>query len=382
MCTVIVLAEPQAAEPRTAEAAEATAAAASGKRGNSLQSHQKIPDKSTSMKFSYQLTRFPGLLTLAFLASAFGSLPTDLHAVESEATPTNSVITERLFASPDEAIKALRSATEARDQTALQEIFGPQYQELKTGDEVQDANNAQRFAAAMALSCNQIKESDEKISLEVGTNEWPMPIPLVKAGGQWYFDTAAGKEEIINRHIGKDELHAIGVCRAYVTAQRQYLSANPDAQGQGAYALKFKSSPGKKDGLYWPASENETPSPFGPLVAEAHAEGYLLHRGSGQHPFHGYYFRILTRQGEAASGGAMDYLSHGSLTGGFALVAYPEHWDQSGIMTFIVNQDGKVFQRNLGEKSSRIAKAMKEYNPDSDWTLVQDEGVTNAVSEK
>jgi hypothetical protein len=148
------------------------------------------------------------------------------------------------------------------------------------------------------------------------------------------------------------------------------------------YAQKFKSTPGKKDGLYWPSVGNEPASPFGPLVAEAHVEGYVKHKGTGPHPFHGYYFRILTRQGQAAAGGKMNYLSHGDLTGGFALVAYPEHWDQSGIMTFVVNQDGKVYQQNLGEKTSRMAGAMKEYNPDSEWTLVPDEGVLSAVSEK
>ena len=137
-----------------------------------------------------------------------------------------------------------------------------------------------------------------------------------------------------------------------------------------------------KDGLYWPSAENVAASPFGPLVAEAHAEGYVKHMGNGPHPFHGYYFRILTRQGNAAPGGKMNYLSHGNLTGGFALVAYPEHWDQSGIMTFIVNQDGKVFQRNFGGMTSGIAEAMKAYNPDSEWTLVQEEGVLSAISEK
>ncbi len=208
-----------------------------------------------------------------------------------------------------------------------------------------------------------------------------MPIPLVKTDGQWRFDTAAGKEEIINRHIGKDELHAIGVCRAYVTAQRQYASLNPQTGGEAKYALKFKSAPGKKDGLYWASAENEPASPFGPLVAEAHAEGYASHKGSGPHPFHGYYFRILTRQGKDAPGGKMNYVSGGHLTGGFALVAYPEHWDQSGIMTFIVNQDGKIYQRNIGEKTSRIAGAMKEYNPDSEWTPVQEEGAS-AVSSR
>ena len=175
------------------------------------------------MKFSNLLTRFPSLLTIAFLAGAGGVSPTILYAAEP--------VSERLFASPEEAIKALQTATEAKDQAALQEIFGPEFQSLKTGDQVQDADNAQRFAAAMAQSCHQVKEGDDKITLEVGTNEWPMPIPLVKADGQWRFDTAAGKEEIINRHIGKDELCAIGVCRAYVTAQRQYASANPATGG-------------------------------------------------------------------------------------------------------------------------------------------------------
>jgi len=218
------------------------------------------------MKFSHsstigvRWTLFPSLLASVILAGA-GALPV-LYAAGPEATPANPVIAERLFTSPDEAITALRTATGANDVTALKAIFGPEYQETKTGDKVQDANNAQRFAAAMAQSCNPVKEGDEKITLEVGTNDWPFPIPLVKAGGQWYFDTAAGKEEIINRHIGKDELHAIGVCRAYVMAQQKYASANPVTGAALNYARKFKSTPGKKDGLYWPATADETPSPL------------------------------------------------------------------------------------------------------------------------
>jgi DUF2950 family protein len=322
------------------------------------------------MKLSNQFKRFTSLLIITLFMSACDILSTDLHAAE----PNEA---QRLFATPDEAVKALQVATEANDTAALQEIFGPVFQELSTGDKVQDANNAQRFATAMAQGSNLVKDGEDKIILEVGTNNWPMPVPLVKTNGQWYFDTAAGREEIINRHIGKDELCAIGVCRAYVVAQRQYAGMNA-----GVYAQKLKSTPRKRDGLYWPAAENEPASPFGPLVAEAHAEGYFFHKGTGPHPFHGYYFRILTRQGQAASGGETSYLSHGNLTGGFALAAYPEHWDQSGIMTFIVNQDGKVYQRNFGEKTSRIAGAIKEYNPDNEWTLVQDEGVLSAVSEK
>jgi Protein of unknown function (DUF2950) len=322
------------------------------------------------MKVLNQFRHFASLLTAALLAGA-GCI-FSLYATEpTEASPDSA---QQLFASPAEAAKALQAATQAKDTAALNEIFGPGVRELLTGDKVQDANNARRFATAMAQGCNLVQDGDGKITLTVGTNNWPMPIPLVKMNGQWFFDTAAGKEEIINRHIGKDELHAIGVCRAYVIAQQQYAGMNG-----GVYALKFKSTPGKKDGLYWPVTENEPASPFGPLVAEAHVEGYRHH---APQPFHGYYFRILTRQGDAASGGKIDYLRHGNLTAGFALVAYPENWDQSGIMTFIVNQDGKVYQQNLGEKTPRIAGKMTGYNPDGEWSLVQDTGVLGAVLEK
>ena len=333
------------------------------------------------MKFFKQLTCFASFLTIALLISVWSILLANLHAAEPNQAQQKPVVAQRYFTSPDEAIKALQAATQAKDKTALDEIFGPEIQELLTRDEVQDANNEQRFAAAMAQGCVPVKEGENKITLEIGINNWPMPVPLVRANGQWYFDTAAGKEEIINRHIGKDECHAIGVCRAYVLAQRQYANANKQAGVGTKYAQRFKSRPGKKDGLYWPSAGNELASPFGSLVAEAHAEGYPRNKVM-PHPFHGYYFRILTRQGKAAPGGKMNYMSHGNLTRGFALVAYPAHWDYSGIMTFIVNQDGKVFQRNFGEKTSQIAGAMEEYNPDSEWMLVQDEGVLNAVSEK
>jgi hypothetical protein len=334
------------------------------------------------MKFSNASSRFAKLVTKILLACASGLLPLNLYAIEPQATQQKPAAALRLFESPEAAENALRTAAAAKDKAALCEIFGPEFKELATGDEVQDANNAQKFATAMALGCNLVKGGEDTITFEVGTNNWPMPIPLVKTDGQWHFDTAAGKEEIINRHIGQDELCAIGVSRAYVAAQRQYALANPTADGAVQFARKFKSTPGKKDGLYWPSAENEPPSPFGPLVAEAHAEGYVNNKASGPHPFHGYYFKILTGQGAAAPGGKMNCLSHGRLTGGFALVAYPEHWDQSGIMTFIVAQDGKVFQQNLGEKTARLAGTMQEYNPDSAWTPVQDEGELGAVSEK
>ncbi len=332
------------------------------------------------MKILNEWIRSNRLLATVMLFGSTAILTAHLTAAEPKAGQPKPVGAQQVFASPEEAVKALQTAAEAKDKAALQKVFGPEFKELLTGDKVQDENNAQKFADALAANTKLVNEGEDKVTLEIGTNSWPMPIPLVKTEGQWHFDTAAGKEEIINRHIGKDELHAIGVCRAYVTAQRQYASAN--INGTSNYALKFKSTAGKKDGLYWPTTDNEVASPFGPLVAEAHAEGYGGHKGPGPHPFHGYYFRILTRQGKAAPGGRVDYLSHGELSGGFALVAYPAIWDQSGIMTFIVNQEGKIYQRNFGEKTARIAGDLKEYNPGSEWTLVQDEGVSSAVSEK
>ncbi len=326
------------------------------------------------MIFSNRWTRFAGLLVLVPLAAL-----TACQAAKPQEAQPNPAAAQRLFASPEEAVKALQASLEAKDRRALGEIFGPEYFDLLTGDAVQDANNEQSFSKHLAEGCKMVEEGQDKITLEVGANAWPMPIPLVKADGQWHFDTSAGREEIVNRHIGRDELYAIGVCQAYVIAQRQYAGRNPDAP---RYAQKFKSSPGMKDGLYWPTATNEPASPFGPMVAEAHVEGFSQGMGAGSHPFHGYYFRILTRQGQDAPGGERDYLSGGDLTGGFALVAFPRRWAESGIMTFIVNQDGNVYQRNLGEKTSRIARAMKEYNPDSAWTRVQEEGISGEPPQK
>ena len=334
------------------------------------------------MKFLNLSLRFPHLLTIALLATVPVLLPATIRAAGTNDAPPKLAVTEQQFASPEAAIQALQTAAGTKGTAGLSEVFGPEFQELLTGDTVQDANNARHLAEALAQNCNQVKDGDDKITLEIGTNSWPLPIPLVKTDdGQWHFDTSAGKDEIINRHIGHDELTAIGVCRAYVTAQQRY-AATTAADGSMIFAQKFKSSPGKKDGLYWPVADNEPASPFGPLVAEAHAQGYVAHHGSGPHPFHGYYFKILTRQGPDAPGGILDYMDHGKLTGGFALIAYPVQWDQSGVMTFIVSQDGKVYQQNLGEQTYKLAAAIKAYNPDTSWTLVQDAGVSDAVSEK
>ncbi len=323
---------------------------------------------------SNQRQRYDRLLTIGLLAA---SCPAVTYGDDS-----SPVVTQRLFASPDEALQALQADAGKQDPAAMKELFGPNYPKLLTGDQAQDAKNAEQFAAVMAQGCAAVAEDDAKVIFEVGTNHWPLPIPLVKTNGQWYFDTAAGQEEIINRHVGKDELHAIGVCRAYVVAQRQFALATAVAGNETQYAQKFLSATDAKDGLYWPTTEGEPASPFGPVVAEAQTGNYPGNNHSRPEPFHGYFFKILTRQGPAASGGKMDYLTHAGLTGGFALAAYPEHWGQSGIMTFIVNQDGQVWQRNFGAKTTRLARSLTAYNPDTNWTLVADQGVLTAASEK
>jgi len=335
------------------------------------------------MKTTYKPTRSAGLLTLALWAGACSLLPAVFSGAEAQAMGRRPAAAQWSFATPEEALKALQTAGMSRDRAAMDKLFGAEYRDLLTGDTVQDSQHEQHFAKAVELSCKLVPEGADKFTIEVGANNWPLPIPLVKADGKWHFDTPAGKEEIIARHIGKNELHAIGVCRAYVAAQQQYARLHAEAGGGvPQYAERFKSRLGLKDGLYWHATGNEPPSPFGPLVAEAHAEGYGGHKTAGLHPFHGYIFTILTRQGEAAPGGKMDYMNHGRLSGGFALVAYPERWDKSGVMTFIVNQDGKIYQSNLGERTAKLAGALTEYNPDSTWTLVPDEGVVDAAAEK
>jgi hypothetical protein len=195
-----------------------------------------------------------------------------------------------------------------------------------------------------------------------------LPIPIVKQGERWHFDTAAGEQKIIDRRVGRNELNVIEVCRAYVAAQREYASKDRLGDGLHEYATKFPSSAGKHDGLYWQASANEEQSPFGPLVASARKEGYRREPHHGPAPYHGYYFRILTRQGPHASGGAKDYIVAGHMTRGFALLAFPAKWGDSGVMTFVVNQHGIVFQKNLGPDTARIAPAIKQFDPDLSWS--------------
>ncbi len=277
----------------------------------------------------------------------------------------------RRFDSPDGAVKALVAAAKAGDRAGVDAIFGSEVKQLLSGDEKQDAIEFAAFAKSLGQYARLVKKADDRYVLNIGAQDWPMPIPLVRANGSWFFDTAAGKEEVLSRRIGKDEITAIGVCRAYVSAQREYAVADHDGSGVFKYAQKLRSTPGERDGLYWRASPDEEQSPFGPLVAEARAEGYGHTTADGeQQPFHGYLFKILTAQGPAAPGGGYDYVINGNMVAGFALVAYPAHWGESGIMTFIVNQSGKVYECNYGAESAEIASAMSSFDPDAGWTPV------------
>jgi len=270
---------------------------------------------------------------------------------------------QRTFASPEAAVDALAAAARADRTAELMKILGPASRKLvNSGDAVADKLGRQKFAAVFAERHSIEKSDDGKATLVVGSEEWPFPIPIVRDGAVWRFDTAAGEREILRRRIGRNELSTIEVCRAYVDAQREYAAKDRNNDGILEYAQKFISSKGKEDGLYWATTPGELESPMGPLVARAHAEGYQ------RQPYHGYYFRILKGQGEHAPGGAYSYLANGRMIGGFALVAYPATWDDSGIMTFIVNQDGVVYQKNLGPGTAEIAKRMTSFDPDETWT--------------
>jgi len=255
----------------------------------------------------------------------------------------------------------------------LSAIFGPAGKEvLSSGDAIEDRAGRERFLKAYETKNALIRDGDAKVVLQIGTEEWPFAIPIVKRGEKWSFDTRKGKEELINRRIGRNELSAIQVCLSYVDAQREYGLKDQDADGLLEYAQKFRSDPGKKNGLYWETKAGEGQSPLGPLFAAAQEKGYSGKAAGGKPvPYHGYYYRILTAQGKSAPGGAFDYVVRGNMIGGFAFVAYPAQYGSSGIMTFIVNHDGVVYQKNLGRNTDKAAQAMKLFNPDSTWKKVQ-----------
>ena len=276
---------------------------------------------------------------------------------------------QRTFASPGEAVQALVEAVKAGDMEALALILGPEGRDLiSSGDAVADKQDRARFVRSYEESNKLERPTETKAVLVTGQDQWPLPIPVVKEGETWRFDTAAGKEEILSRRIGRNELSAMQVCLAYVDAQRDYARVARESDGLLTYAMKFRSDKGKKDGLYWPTKEGEALSPLGVLVANARAEGYSRKTSGGTpSPYHGYLYRILTAQGPDAPGGAYDYVVNGKMIGGFALVAYPAQFGVSGVMTFIVNHEGVVYQKDLGRDTETIARTMETYNPDSTW---------------
>ena len=289
----------------------------------------------------------------------------------------SSAPAQRTFASPDEARQALVNAVQAKDHDALRAIFGPVASELEPGDPVEQATEFEHFARHVAEGVELVKEGDAKATLLIGTKKWPFPVPVVKKGETWLFDTEAGREEILNRRIGRNELLTIKTCRAYVEAQREYYAMpEPDGAQIPKYAQRMISTPGRRDGLYWPTPAGAKESPLGPLVAKAKEEGYMQQRKPGEkgpRPFHGYYFRILKQQGPSAPGGKFRYVINGNMVAGYALVAYPARWGVSGVMTFIVNQRGRVYQKNLGPKTAEIARRMKAYNPNLTWKLTEEQ---------
>ncbi len=310
-----------------------------------------------------QIKKSPGqtILLVAMLFLALLGFAINSHAAEAQ----------KSFASADEAVKTAVAAARSNSDKDLLAIFGTQAKDLlSSGDPVADKERRANFLAAYDQKNRLVAEGESTI-LVIGNNDWPFPIPVVKKIEGWVFDTAKGREEVLNRRIGQNELDAAQVSLAYVDAQREYARKDRDGDGLVEYAQKFRSDPGKKNGLYWEAKAGDESSPLGPFAARAVKEGYGQNKPDKPAPYRGYYYRILTGQGKNAPGGAHSYLVKGNMIGGFALVAYPAEYGNSGIMTFIVNHDGKVFEKNLGKDSATVASSMKEYNPDSTWNAVK-----------
>jgi Protein of unknown function (DUF2950) len=311
-------------------------------------------DTARRMSSTVQVT----LLTLTLLLSA------------CKKTEKPSVTT---FASPDAAGDGLLQAGQAHNRDALLAIFGPDSKDVvSTGDPVEDRDTVDRFVKGYGMMHRWRKMPDDSQILLIGPDNFAFPIPLKKnADGQWFFDTAAGKDEILRRRVGRNELAVIDVSAALADAQEEYSSQPHDGGTAGQFATKFISDPGKQNGLYWESPEGQPKSPLGPLAAFATSEGYTV-KPDSHVPFHGYYFRMLTRQGASAPGGAKDYLVNGKMTGGFAFVSYPAEYGNTGVMTFIIDQDGVLLEKNLGKTTTDIASAMTEFDPGDGWKPVQE----------
>jgi hypothetical protein len=288
------------------------------------------------------------------------------------AAKTRPPLVQKTFASAEAAAKALADAMRAKDNRQTWQILGPGASRLlRSGDPVQDNDARQAFVAGYDQSVKFERRPDGRTTLLVGPDDFPFPYPLVAQDGHWHFDAKQGNNEVLDRRIGRNELSAISVCLAYVDAQREYATRDRNANGLLEYAQKLTSSPGTHDGLYWETKEGEPPSPVGPLVARARGQGYG--HGGSDVPYHGYLYRILTGQGKDAPGGAYDYVVDGRMIGGFGLVAYPARWGNSGVMTFICNHDGVVYERNLGRDTQAIASQMKLFDPGAGWVRTKDQ---------
>ncbi len=303
-------------------------------------------------------------ISSAVLSTAFAFGPADA------ASPK---LKQRTFSSAEEASQALAAAVKKGDSQSLLAVFGHAGRRLiSSGDDVADKAGRERFLKLYEEKNRLEPINDKKMILHIGNEDWPFAIPIAKSGERWRFDTREGRQEILARIIGKNELSAIQVCLAYVDAQREYALKDRDSNGLLEYAQRFRSTPGNRDGLYWEAKEGEEQSPLGPLFAGAAKEGYPDKVLGGRHaPYHGYYYRILKSQGVHATGGAYDYRVNGKMIGGFAAVAYPARYKSSGIMTFIVNQDGVVYQKNLGRETESVAQSLTVFDPDDTWKKVE-----------
>jgi hypothetical protein len=273
------------------------------------------------------------------------------------------------FDSPDAAVTALVDAGRANDMARLRQLFGPGAEAIvSSGDDVADKHARERFVALYGEKHQLVQEGEDRAWLQVGNDAWPFPVPLVRRDGKWFLDGAEGVDEVAYRRIGRNELGAIAVMRGYVDAQREYAAADHDGEGAGIFAHKLVSDPGTQNGLYWPSVAGEPESPIGEFVAAAAAEGYKAGGGT----YHGYRYRPLFRQTDNANGGAIDYFDKGVLRNGFALIAWPADYGASGVMTFIVNHDGVVFQRDLGEGTDAAVASIDAYDPDASWVAVLD----------
>ena len=293
-----------------------------------------------------------------------------LSAPHVAASCGRTELPQRTFQAPEEAVRALEQVVRTGDAAELARLFGPDAQALIDSSEPDVARQRRDvFAAAMAQGWRLVNQGDSKV-LVVGDEVWPFPVPLTQNAFGWRFDTGAGKEEILARRIGRNELAVIDICRRYVAAQQAYASHSRDGLPAGLYAQKIRSDPGRQNGLFWPAARGERRSPLGDLIAEA-ADRPSSSAGRGPTPFHGYYFRILTAQGPAAERGARTYIVDGAMSGGFALVAWPAQYDVTGIMTFLVNQTGVVHEKDLGRRTATAIEQITAYNPDPSWQPLQ-----------